>query len=811
MASHTASQRYLSTRGGSYGLSFEEVVLKGLASDYGLFIPEEIPSLPPNWQLEWLNISFEELAFQIFSLYISAAEIPPASLKDIIYRSYSTFRVPSVTSTVTLDDDKRIHLLELFHGPTFSAAIYGLRSKKDVSVFIMYPSGKVSPVQEAQMTTVTDENVHCLSVDGTFDDCQDFVKALFADPLINKTQRLGAVNSINWARILAQITYYFASYFSLIRSGKFDPAIDQIRFVVPTGLKRNADPGFYLGNFGDILAGYFAKRMGLPVSNLIIATNENDILYRFWQTGAYEKHTTHGTAAEGGLVEDGVKAHPEGVKETLSPAMNILVSSNFERLLWFVAYDVYGSDAMNVIERRQEAGSKVKEWQTDLKTKGGFSVEEKVLNAAKAHFASERISDAETITTIRDVYRCLSTSDSKGYILDPHTAIGVAAALRSAKAAPDVHNVALATAHPAKFSHAVELALREDKGFQFKDVLPPQFVGLEDLPRRCTPMSGAETLGVVASATQLAAYSIKIVLQLDDLFTRLRNIPNRIKGHINQLRELIGTTTLIEQHECLQSPVIHAHLRSTLSEAQSLYHLLRELSAKYAGSSIWRYWVILRSVGEEKILTSLDNLEREKSSLRLCISLVHTDLLWSIQGSIDTLSSRDTLQQTDFHYTIMSSSISATQKVTDSTNSNTDTHTGKEMILADAKNPGQKAKSREEQPTASLMRLNSGNEMNLADAKNSGWEAENRQEEPTTSETSNSENNIRYPFSKYGHVYNGVHSHQTAMLNAGDVSGEGQKSIGKNHVYGEVSARDKSRLSAGNINNDAFRVMFEKK
>ncbi|KAL8702586.1 MAG: hypothetical protein Q9201_004245 [Fulgogasparrea decipioides] len=532
MASHTASQRYLSTRGGSYGvwlpfilytnadneqLSFEEVVLKGLASDNGLFIPEEIPSLPPKWQIDWLNISFEELAFQIFSLYISAAEIPPASLKDIIRRSYSTFRVPSVTPTVTLDGDKRIHLLELFHGPTFafkdvalqalgnffefflvkrnkgkagkdrehltvigatsgdtgSAAIYGLRSKKDVSVFIMYPSGKVSPVQEAQMTTVTDENVHCLSVDGTFDDCQDFVKALFADPLINKTQRPGAVNSINWARILAQITYYFASYFSLIRSGTFNPAIDQIRYVVPTG------------NFGDILAGYFAKRMGLPVSKLIIATNENDILYRFWQTGTYEKHTTHGTAAEGGLVEDGVKAHPEGVKETLSPAMDILVSSNFERLLWFVAFDVYGSDPMNVKERRQAAGSKVKEWQTDLKTKGGFSVEKKVLDAAKAHFTSERVSDAETITTIRNVYRCLSTSDSKGYILDPHSAIGVAAALRSAKAAPDVHNVALATAHPAKFSHAVELALREDKGFQFQDVLPPQFVGLEDLPRRC--------------------------------------------------------------------------------------------------------------------------------------------------------------------------------------------------------------------------------------------------------------------------------------------------------------------------------------
>lgn len=298
------------------------------------------------------------------------------------------------------------------------------------------------------------------------------MKALFADPLTNTTLRLAAVNSINWARILAQITYYFASYFSLIRSGTFNPSTGHIRFVVPTG------------NFGNILAGYFAKRMGLPMLKLIIATNENDILHRFWKTSAYEKHTVHSAAAEGGLIEDGVKAHIEGVKETLSPAMNILVSSNFERLLWFIAYDVYGSDMMGVQERRQAAGLKVKEWQTNLKTKGGFSVEKKVLDAAKADFASERVSDAETIATIRDVYKWPNTPGSKGYIIDPHSAISVTAALRSAKAAPGVDNVALSTAHPAKFSHAVEMALEKEKGFQFKDVLPSQFVGLEDLPRR---------------------------------------------------------------------------------------------------------------------------------------------------------------------------------------------------------------------------------------------------------------------------------------------------------------------------------------
>jgi threonine synthase len=316
--------------------------------------------------------------------------------------------------------------------------------------------------------------VHCLSVDGTFDDCQDFVKALFADPEANSTLRLAAVNSINWARILAQITYYFASYFSLIRSGTFNPSTSQIRFVVPTG------------NFGDILAGYFAKRMGLPISELVIATNENDILHRFWETGAYEKHAVRGAAAEGGLAEDGVKAHPEGVKETLSPAMDILVSSNFERLLWILAHDVYGSSLSTSQEKRAAAGSKVKEWQTDLKTKGGFSVEKKVLDAAKANFASERVSDEETVAAIRDVYRWPKTPGEKGYILDPHSAIGVAAALRAAKATPDVVNVALATAHPAKFSHAVEMALEKEDGFKFDDVLPEEFVGLKDLERRLT-------------------------------------------------------------------------------------------------------------------------------------------------------------------------------------------------------------------------------------------------------------------------------------------------------------------------------------
>ncbi|KAI4641640.1 hypothetical protein J4E93_007738 [Alternaria ventricosa] len=522
MSSHTSSQRYLSTRGGSYDFSFEEVVLKGLASDGGLFIPEEIPTLPDDWASKWKNLSFADLAFEIFSLYISPSEIPAADLKDIIHRSYSTFRAQDVVPTVTLDKEKNIHLLELFHGPTFafkdvalqflgnlfeyflvrknqgktgrdrehltvigatsgdtgSAAIYGLRGKKDVSVFIMHPHGKVSPIQEAQMTTVMDANVHNLAVDGTFDDCQDFVKALFADPEINKTHRLAAVNSINWARILAQITYFFYSYFDLIKQESFLPA-STVRFVVPTG------------NFGDILAGFFAKRMGLPAEKLVIATNANDILHRFWETGKYEKNPVHGKQAEGGIPEDGAKAHESGVKETLSPAMDILVSSNFERLLWFLSYDVYSSNSDAVSQRRSQAGDHVRNWLNDLKTNGGFAVDKQILEAAQSDFASYRVSDEETLEMIKYVFNAES---SKSYVLDPHSAIGIAAALRSAEVSkpPSTHHIALATAHPAKFANAVELALPEQKEYFQEKVLPVEFKGLEDKPRRVSHVKRSE-------------------------------------------------------------------------------------------------------------------------------------------------------------------------------------------------------------------------------------------------------------------------------------------------------------------------------
>ncbi|KAH9893686.1 threonine synthase [Xylariomycetidae sp. FL2044] len=504
-----ASQRYLSTRGDDYDLSFEEVVLKGLASDGGLYLPESIPSAT-NWQ-SWKDLSFPDLALEILSLYIAPSEIPREDLKGIIDRSYSTFRAPETTPLRHLHDN--LYLLELFHGPTFafkdvalqflgnlfeyflvrknvgksgtdrhhltvvgatsgdtgSAAIYGLRGKKDVSVFILHPKGRVSPIQEAQMTTVLDPNVHNLAVTGTFDDCQDIVKALFADKDINATLNLGAVNSINWARILAQIVYYFYSYFSLAKTSSSFNVGDKVRFVVPTG------------NFGDILAGYFAHRMGLPVEKLVVATNENDILDRFWKTGKYEKKPEHGPEAQGGLAVDGVKAHEDGVKETLSPAMDILVSSNFERLLWFLAYEFAATAGMDDQWNKRQAGSEVAAWLKQLKSTGGFGpVYRDVHESAKRDFESERVSDSQTIETIKSYFSKLD------YILDPHSAVGVAASLRSMERAKAPH-ISLATAHPAKFAGAVELALKDQPGFSFEDkVRPQEFLGLEAKEKRVT-------------------------------------------------------------------------------------------------------------------------------------------------------------------------------------------------------------------------------------------------------------------------------------------------------------------------------------
>lgn len=491
-----------------------------MAADGGLFIPENIPALPANWESEWRDLSFEDLAFRIMTLYVSESEIPSEDLKDIIKRSYSTFRHPERTPLVELDGKKNLHLLELFHGPTLafkdvalqflgnlfeyflvrknqgkegkdrhhltvigatsgdtgSAAIYGLRGKKDVSVFILFPDGRVSPIQQAQMTTVLDANVHNLTVQGSFDDCQDIVKQLFADPDINSTHNLAAVNSINWARILAQMTYYFYSYFSLTKTPGYSQD-SKMRFVVPSG------------NFGDIIAGWFTKRMGLPAERLVIATNENDILDRFFRSDG------HYTKDDSGA----------GVKETHSPAMDILVSSNFERLLWSLAFET--DSASTTEEKRKHACENVINWLNQLKTQGGFTVPPAILEGAKADFESERVSNDQTIDTIRSTYSsCFPTnlgpgsaksSKTGGYILDPHSAIGVAASLRSVARNPSIKHISLATAHPAKFVSSVDLALRSQNGYNFNEVLPPELVGIEERESRVTPVrAGAGWQGV---------------------------------------------------------------------------------------------------------------------------------------------------------------------------------------------------------------------------------------------------------------------------------------------------------------------------
>ncbi|CAG8539369.1 14191_t:CDS:2 [Ambispora leptoticha] len=493
--------KYRSTRGSPKSLSFSEAVLVGLAEDGGLLIPHHIPNLPVDWRTTWRNTSFTNLAHKIFSLYIPSSEIPSKDLENLITRSYSSFKTPIITPLVQIKP--KLYILELFHGPTFafkdvalqflgnlfeyflerqnakksnaeeldkitvlgatsgdtgSAAIYGLRGKKNISVFILHPRGKVSPMQEAQMTTVQDDNVHNLAVEGTFDDCQDIVKALFNDPLFKQKYHLGAVNSINWARILAQIVYYFHSYFQLldslnITSDSPDISGVKIHYVVPTG------------NFGDILAGYYAKKMGLPIDSLVIATNSNDILDRFYKSGIYEN---------------------SGVVQTHSPAMDIAVSSNFERWLWYLAYEETGHDEKirdKIDERVNRAGLRVKDWMHELKSGKGLLIGDELKKIASRDFSSARITDEETLDTINRYYSCKSKDQLHPYVLDPHSAVGVTAAERQ-HVTSETYQICLATAHPAKFSNAVGKALENVPSFRFDTITPSEFEGLLEKERR---------------------------------------------------------------------------------------------------------------------------------------------------------------------------------------------------------------------------------------------------------------------------------------------------------------------------------------
>ena len=412
--------KYKSTRGGVAGLGFTDALLMGLASDGGLLVPESIPDVTS--ELEDLrHCSFVELAQHIVGMFVD--DIDTVTLNRLIAEAYSTFDHPEVVGWQELDN---VAVVELFHGPTLafkdvalqllgqlfqyvlalrnqrlnilgatsgdtgSAAIAGVRGQDNVDIFILYPKGRVSPLQELQMTTVPDRNVHCVEVDGTFDDCQRLMKETFADLDYKEKYQLGAVNSVNWARVLAQIVYY--GYASLRT-----PAAAQ--FSVPTG------------NFGNVFAAYLAQRMGFPIDKLIVATNENDILARFFATGEYAVGEVH---------------------QTVSPAMDIQVASNFERFLYYY-FD--------------EDSGRLSSFMSDFAATGCAS-----LNGAPETklFAAVAINQQQTLAVMRDI------KTRFGYVLDPHTAVGVAAAQQLCGTEEPV--LCIATAHPAKFPEAVEQA-----------------------------------------------------------------------------------------------------------------------------------------------------------------------------------------------------------------------------------------------------------------------------------------------------------------------------------------------------------------
>ncbi|MCM3635997.1 threonine synthase [Paenibacillus camelliae] len=420
---------YISTRGKVGSIGFIDAFMMGLANDGGLLIPKEIPVISTETLKSWSKLSYTDLVLEIFS-YFTNDEIPKDDLKELVTASYSSFRHTEVTPVTKLSDE--LYLLELFHGPTFAfkdvalqfmgqfysyvakkkgvrinilgatsgdtgaSAIEGVRGKEGINICILHPHGKVSKVQELQMTTVQDDNVLNLSVDGNFDDCQRIIKELFADLEFKSANDLAAINSINFVRILAQIVYYFYAYFKVAAN----IGVDKVNFSVPTG------------NFGDIFAGYMAKRMGLPVNKLILATNENNILERFIKEGVYM---------------------PGDFRMTYSPSMDIQVASNFERYLYYVL----GEDA--------ELITKVME---QFKVEGEISITGEALEKVQEEFSAHGVLGAECLATISSV------KTDVDYLLDPHSACGVAAAKQCA--APGEITVSLATAHPAKFNEAIE-------------------------------------------------------------------------------------------------------------------------------------------------------------------------------------------------------------------------------------------------------------------------------------------------------------------------------------------------------------------
>ena len=444
--------KYISTRGKISPIPFKEAVMMGLATDGGLLLPENLPQVGSATVQQWHSLSFQELAGEIFKLFIT--DIPAKDLKELIDRSYSTFTHPQITPLVRKED---VYILELFHGPTLafkdvalqflgnvfeyilkdsggmmnivgatsgdtgSAAIYGVRGKDRINIFVLHPHKRVSPVQELQMTTVIDPNVFNLAIKGTFDDCQAIVKELFNDIPFKTKYHLGAVNSINWARILAQVVYYVYACLKINR----DTPTTGVDFAVPTG------------NFGDIFAGYVAKLL-LPegaIRKLILATNENDLLTRF---------VTHGDYSVAKVVS------------TSSPSMDIQLASNFERYLYYL-------DNMNPDKVRSDF--------EQFGKSGSLQFSQDLQHRIRQDFVSKSVNEDETIATIRDFHR------DNDYLLDPHTAVGVNAA--KACRVPGVPVVCLATAHPAKFGDAVARAIGKEPD------LPEPLKDLQQRESRC--------------------------------------------------------------------------------------------------------------------------------------------------------------------------------------------------------------------------------------------------------------------------------------------------------------------------------------
>ncbi|SNR51208.1 threonine synthase [Puniceibacterium sediminis] len=442
--------KYISTRGRAPALSFEDAMLSGLARDGGLYVPDSIPQMSAADIRALHGLPYEEVAFRVMRPFVGDG-FTDEVFADLIAKAYAGFGHGARAPLVQLAPGH--FLLELFHGPTLafkdfamqligqlfeealtrrgervtivgatsgdtgSAAIEAFRGLDAVDVFILYPHGRVSEVQRRQMTTPVESNVHAIAMDGHFDDCQARLKDMFNDFEFRDGVRLAGVNSINWARVLAQVVYFFSSAVSLGAPDR------KVSFTVPTG------------NFGDIFAGYIAKKMGLPIDRLVVATNQNDILHRCLSTGGYLTDT---------------------VTPSISPSMDIQVSSNFERAL----FDAYGRD-----------GAAVAQLMDELKA-GGFNVSQGALQALREHFDSGRVSEEETLATIRDA------KDTMGELLCPHSAVGVRVA--EAQRDKSVPMITLATAHPAKFPDAVE------KASGIRPPLPDRMADLYDRPERVT-------------------------------------------------------------------------------------------------------------------------------------------------------------------------------------------------------------------------------------------------------------------------------------------------------------------------------------